>query len=131
MVEMRRASAILLLFLFNFSLIAPALFAGAESNLPACCRRNGNHHCGMAGGAGPTMVEAPSSGPAFNALRLRCPFFPDRAVVPESGPALLTVSPASPVSVIIQIADEAQAEAGYRITLRYSHQKRGPPALFS
>ena len=39
---MRRVPAILLLAVFSFSLISPALFASeTESNLPACCRRDG------------------------------------------------------------------------------------------
>ena len=131
-VEMRRARAVLLLFLFSFSLITPALFVRTESNLPVCCRRNGHHHCATAGGmVGRDVADTPSSGPAFDALRITCPFFPNAAVIPTSGPALLTESPAPRVSVVIQIADEAQAEAGYRISPHYSHQKRGPPALLS
>jgi hypothetical protein len=47
MVKMRRVPAILLVFLFGFSPIASALFVDDQSNLPACCRRDGKHHCGM------------------------------------------------------------------------------------
>src|SRR6267142_3495182 len=39
------AAALLLVFAGNTAL--PALFADPESNLPACCRRDGKHHCAM------------------------------------------------------------------------------------
>ena len=39
----------LLLALFSFSLISPAVLASdADSKLPACCKRNGKHHCDAA-----------------------------------------------------------------------------------
>jgi hypothetical protein len=126
---MRRVPAILLVLLFSFSLIAPALLVDDQSNLPACCRRDGKHHCGM---MDRDMAETPSSGPAADAFHVKCPFFPNGgAMVPECGPALLAASQTAGVSVASQIADRAQAEAGYRIALNRSHRKRGPPTLLS
>ena len=129
MVRMRRVPAILLVFLFSFSLIAPALFVDAESNLPACCRRHGKHRCAMMDG---DMAETPSSGAAIDALRVKCPFFPNGgAMVPECGPALQAASHSDGVSVISHIADRTQVEAGYPVSLNRSHRKRGPPSLLS
>jgi len=126
---MRRVPAILLVFLFSFSLIGPALFVNAESNLPACCRREGKHHCGM---AAQDTADVPSSGPAVDALRAKCPFFPSGgAVVPDSGPALPAAASAAGVSSAGQIALPAEAEAGYRISFNRAHHKRGPPCLLS
>src|SRR5579863_4943018 len=73
---MRRALAFLLAALFSFELIAPALLADAASDLPACCRRNGKHHCAMADGSGDD-----SSAPSLKALGSKCPFFPKSAAV--------------------------------------------------
>ena len=126
---MRRVAAILLLFVLSFSLIAPALSADAESNLPACCRRGGKHHCSM---MGQDMAEAPPSGPAVNVLHTRCPFFPNgSSILPHSGSALLAASQPADAAMVIRIAAPARAEAGYRISLDSSHQKRGPPSLLS
>ena len=126
---MRRVPAILLVFLFGFAPIAPALFVDDQSNLPACCRRDGKHHCGM---MDRDTAETPSSGVAGDTLRVRCPLFPNGgAMVPECGPALLAASQTAGVSVASQTADQAQAEAGYRIVLNRSHHKRGPPPLLS
>jgi len=124
---MRRVPAILLVFVFSFSPIAPALFSDAESNLPACCRRDGKHHCNMMGG----MTAAPSSGLAVDALRAGCPFFPGGAVVPSPAAALLAACQPAGVSIVSQIASRAQADAGYLISFNRSHQKRGPPSLLS
>jgi hypothetical protein len=126
---MRRVPAILLVFLFGFSLMAPALFVGGESNLPACCRRDGKHHCGM---AERDMADAPSSIPAADVLLAKCPFFPNGAAVPPNPEAILLAA-AQPVraSVVSQIATLAQADAGYRNSFNRSHQKRGPPSLLS
>jgi hypothetical protein len=131
MVRMRRVPAILLLVLFSFSPIAPVLFVDSESNLPACCRRGGKHHCNMMGGM-TDMAEAPPSAPATDALRAKCPFFPcARAVTPNAEAELLAPSQSAGVSVVGQIATAAQANAGYRTSFSHSHQKRGPPSLLS
>lgn len=128
---MRRVPATLLVFVFSFSLMGPALFVDDESNLPACCRRGGKHHCSMMGGmTGAEMAQAPSSGAAADALHTRCPFFPNGgAVIPESGPALLATSETAGVSSVSWTADRTQVEAGYRISFSRSHYKRGPPSL--
>jgi hypothetical protein len=126
---MRRVPAILLVLVFSFPLIAPALLRDGESNLPACCRRNGSHHCGM---MAQDMAATPSSGPALDAFRAKCPLFPSGgATVPECGPALVAASRTAGVAVSSQIADRGEAEAGYRISVNCSHQKRGPPSLLS
>src|SRR5579875_4141167 len=46
---MRRLLAILLLAAFALTVVAPAFALGEDSDasLPACCRRHGQHHCGM------------------------------------------------------------------------------------
>ncbi len=129
MVRMRRVPAILLVFLFGFSPIAPALFVEDQSNLPACCRRDGKHHCDM---MDRDMAGAPASGVAIDALRVRCPLFPNGGVmVPEYGPAVLAAFQTAGISIVSQIADRAQAVTGYRVAPNRSHRKRGPPTLLS
>jgi hypothetical protein len=127
MIEMRRVPAILLVFLLGFPLIGPALFADAESNLPACCRRDGKHHCGM---TDRDVADAPSSGVAVDALRAKCPFFPNGgAVVPHSETALPAGSQTAGISIVVRVATAPQGDAGYRISFDRSHHKRGPPSL--
>lgn len=132
MARMRRVPAILLVFLFSFSLIRPALFVDDEANLPACCRRSGKHHCAMMGMMDRDMAESPSSGPAVDALRTRCPFFLNGgAVLPHSGAAVVAAYQTVGISIGCRIVARVQAEAGYRISFSRSHRKRGPPILLS
>ena len=126
---MRRVLATLLVSVFSFSLIGPALVAGGNSDLPACCRRGGQHHCAMMG-----MDAAPSplSGPTVKANTPKCPYFPKAgAVLPHSGVALLrasqSVSSASPGRLTIH----SRVGAAYHLFSSRSHQKRGPPSLLS
>jgi hypothetical protein len=44
---MRRAIAISLMMLFSWTLIAPFFAPDVQASLPACCRKNGKHHCAM------------------------------------------------------------------------------------
>jgi hypothetical protein len=113
----RRVLASLLLVLFSFSLIAPALFASdTDSKLPACCRRNGKHHCGLATGSG------------FHAAR--CADFPSVNAIPASQTAALPgLSRSAFIALIIQPGNSSRLEARSRISYSQAGQKRGPPAF--
>jgi hypothetical protein len=123
--SMRRVSATLLLALLSVALIAPALCAsGPDTNLPACCRRSGKHHCAV-----PAATTADSSGPALGAGA--CPNY-----------RLAKIGPAAPAPGVAQSAVTVYSkEAAHRDLDTYSQpfnhssysragQKRGPPVLF-
>jgi len=119
-------SAILLMALFSFSLISPALFASAEDpTLPACCRRAGKHHCAMTVGQ-----SDQTSRPSVQAGR--CPFFPNAKGAPASRTVSLPgMSQAVFAELVRHPASRPQAEALCRITYSRFGQKRGPPAPLS
>jgi len=122
-----RASAISLLAAIGFSLIAPGVLLDAESNLPACCRRNGAHRCTMNMDA-----PAPSSGTALQAIRQNCPWFPLAIATPARSDTAMPAPAAAIFAALIGAPSiQVQAEAHYRVSLSRSHQKRGPPALLS
>lgn len=117
----RRIPAILLLTVFSVSLSVPALPAGNDSNLPACCRREGMHHC--------STPDTASTGASIVAV---CPAFPKTGATPAHS-KIAAVRPA--VAIARQIGEQA---AGPVRTLGLVHswfarerQKRGPPALLS
>jgi hypothetical protein len=120
---MRRILSLVLLAAFGLPAVAPALTLGqdSEASLPACCRRNGAHHC-MG-----NMHRAPSSAPAFSE---RCPSFPQPSAAPAQGSAA-TLVVAQPLVAIefFAITAPQQAEAQRRISRERSHHKRGPPAI--
>lgn len=117
---MRRALASLLLALFSFPLIVPMLRADAASSLPACCRRNGEHHCAM---------PDHSSGSALRASQPRCPLFPKAGAAAVSfNPVVLSAAPqAGEPSLVFSPATKSNHNIP-QITLRGSVQKRGPPS---
>jgi hypothetical protein len=120
---MRRSAAILLALVFNWMLILPAFAGSAEFNLPACCRKNGNHHCVM------RMQSSAGSDASFAAIGEKCPYFPQSTTathVETFGPG---ISQAIFAGIVRHPALETQTEAGYRASHLRSKQKRGPPSL--
>jgi hypothetical protein len=125
---MRRALTSICLTLLSFPLIAPLPPADTDSELPACCRRNGKHHCSMM-----AMADQKSPpGPAVRAIQPKCPYYPAANAVPsEPNAALPGNFPAISALFFSRSAGRARTEAGYRISFSRSRQKRGPPAPFS
>jgi hypothetical protein len=118
----RRAFGILLLLLFSLPLIAPAFASGPDdSQLPACCRRDGKHHCAM-------NMEAGSIPSSFHVISARCPYSPfiHGPLMPQHAFAAPAdsgfPSPATGTGAVIR-----EAEAGYRISADRARHKRGPP----
>jgi len=120
----RRALAIALLGLFSFWLIPPSAFASdPEAGLPACCRRNGKHHCSV------MSATEQASGPALHASP--CNFFPGIAGVTASPKAGVATAPiVSCVSHACTPADRHADELPHPVLFHSPRQQRGPPALF-
>ena len=120
---MRRALAIFLLAMFGLAPISSALPASdPDSNLPACCRRAGQHHCAMTAGARWTSGVALKAGP--------CALFP----VFKAGPLDRTSSLVAEMrgiqatllrSLRLDLHVQTLALASYS----RAGQKRGPPSL--
>ncbi|MGA2118622.1 MAG: hypothetical protein ABSH56_28180 [Bryobacteraceae bacterium] len=122
---MRRTLASILVALFSFPLIAP-LLADTDSTLPACCRRNGKHHCSM------MSMGSPSPGLAVRTIQPKCPCYPAANTVPaKPNVALLSISPAVFALLFSRPAGQVRTTAGYRITLSRSRHVRGPPPSLS
>jgi len=116
----RRASAISVLAAICFSLIAPLALADTESNLPACCRRKGAHHCAMS-----AMMAGGNGTPAMCA---RCPAYPIATAAQPGGTAAPAgVSQLVFAELLSHPAVSGQTEARARISFSRSRQKRGPP----
>jgi hypothetical protein len=121
---MRHTLATLLIAIFGFVPISPALFASdVDANLPACCRAHGKHHCAMM-----ASRSVSSSGPAIQAGR--CPLFPgNKAVVAHRVTGAPRTSQAVFSEVLSHPASHPQTEALYRISYSRAAQKRGPPSF--
>jgi len=116
---MQRFLATLLVVSFSFPLLLPAMLRGTESKLPACCRRDGKHKCGMA---------APKAGKlAFG--KSPCAQFPGS----QSTRAERDDLPLSTLETSVRWAMAADAPtpagASPRGEFRLRKSPRGPPIL--
>jgi len=112
------------LLLVGFPLISPLFASTSEANLPACCRRNGVHHCmGMGLDTG--------SGHALAILGVKCPKCPKSAVVVPVHVVFTMQGQSNFAAIVAHPSGKAQTEARYRIAFSRSRQKRGPPTLLS
>lgn len=124
---MRRALASLLLAFLSFPLVTPLVLAHSVVQLPACCRRDGKHHCAMAGMAGQQMGPA---GAGLQGIQSKCPLFPQSGPVPFSS----KIAPPCTASRIraqlsFLTAVPGSAEDGVKFVLPGSVPKRGPPPI--
>jgi hypothetical protein len=120
---MRKVLAIFLLAVFGLPTVAPLLAMGQDTNghLPACCRRNGAHHCMM-------NIGQESKAPAFSA---RCPNFPRPVMTTPAGTPLALAAPSlSTLTSTSPLAAARHAEIQRSISRERSRHKRGPPAVF-
>jgi hypothetical protein len=126
---LRKLIAIALLAFFGlpFASTLLALSPKSDANLPACCRRDGKHHCME------TMSEAGTTlndGKRISAPLEKCPYCPGmvtanhgRDMLYASSAEILLASFSNPTAVI------AQTESKRRISRDRSKQKRGPPSV--
>jgi hypothetical protein len=120
---MKRMLATLLVLVFSLPLAAPAFVSiASRSELPACCRRNGAHHCAM----GSMSAAAPAH---YRTVSSNCPWWPAGHVRLMMPHAVGTRSAAVVGHVAHSAARVREAEAGYRISCERTRQKRGPPAV--
>jgi len=118
---MRHAITSLLVLLLSFPLVAPVAFAHSAADLPACCRRNGAHHCSMEG-------AQPSTGQTVSA---RCGLYPRAQSIPALGSALFVAPQYTAKRYSSELAAIAPTQAAARMALLGSPRKRGPPSLLN
>jgi hypothetical protein len=120
---MRRLLSILLLAAFALPLVAPLLAQDPDAGLPACCRRQGQHHCGM--------LDAGRDGSAHRLVAV-CPAWPQRAVPsPVGSHHLVARASSAAVSPPISVPVPPQFHAAHLKTRERLHPKRGPPSGIS
>jgi hypothetical protein len=127
---MRRAISILLLALLCFPSLSSAFTQSSsdESRLPACCRRDGKHHCAMSEEMIGRVVVAISGKTPTVGAPAHCPFYP-------------TTQNATLTPIFVVTPQSASLPAHYRterisvaritrasVTIIGAHTVRGPPA---
>ena len=128
---MRRALSILLIVVFGMPALAPLFgtVAPDDANVPACCRRHGQHHCLM-GEAERTALQALGlASPEFRAPAPTCPY--QHSSVRSVQQVRLAI-PAAQVlyaALVSHPTGLAQTHSKWRVSRERSRQKRGPPGM--
>jgi hypothetical protein len=120
---MRRILAITLLIAFGSPLVLPLLAStpDLQRNLPACCRRNGTHHCNG-------LMSSTGDNPALKAPP--CPNYPAPGT-PVNLTAALTPPRALVPAILLTFALAIAAHPRAQISILYSNLQRGPPTLLA
>jgi len=113
------------MLIFSLPLVSSLLGTrAAEATLPACCRRDGRHHCAM-------PSEESNQGSGAHAVGEKCPYTPAAPAVvllpsfrPETAAAIFA-------GVIRHPAVSPQIDAQLRVSFDRVRQKRGPPTLLA
>ena len=116
---MRRFVSIVFLLLCSLGPLSALLPGSEESQLPACCRRHGAHHCMMA------LAEQAGGGHVVTAPA-RCPRY-HRVSAATAG----VYTPSTGLGVARAIEAAAIPAGSQTIALRraWTEGNRGPPAL--
>jgi hypothetical protein len=127
---LRRLLSILLLAVFGLPVVSPlfALSTTEATRLPACCRRDGKHHC-MASMADRDNLTR--RGTQFGAPAEKCPYCPSALAATHKELLALPIGDAVFASLIGHPSGVAETESMRRISPDRSRQKRGPPVLSS
>jgi hypothetical protein len=123
---MKKVSANVLVLLMLAPLFLWLMIPDAQSSLPACCRKDGKHHCAMMG-----MMEHEKQD-SSTALRDSSSICPNRSKLAVPSASSFAAPPVSGIAYA-QLATQpfriVQILASARISEARSHLKRGPPAL--
>jgi hypothetical protein len=122
---MRRALSSFLILFFGLGPVAATLHAEDDAGLPACCRRNGAHHCNLSARMVAMMVD--SDGKTSLSAPTACPYFPGYNVAPSTTPLALGAQPVSMPALLVQPHTPAAARAAARLSQLRTRAGRGPP----
>jgi hypothetical protein len=123
---MRRFAATWICVVVVAPLLYPFLSLTArdpQANLPACCRRDGKHHCAM------TATETgESSQTQLKTQPEACPFHANTGTVSQIISLVPRAAAAFYAELISHPSVQEQTLAKFRLSEARSHLKRGPPA---
>jgi hypothetical protein len=124
---MRRLSAIALFAALVIPAVLPFLAVSSpDANLPACCRRDGRHHCAMM-----AMMERASHEISFRTQPPACPYRSQSVLLARSFSVHPSASMAFYAALVEHPAIHAQTVAARLVSAARSHRKRGPPSSFA
>ena len=123
---MKRGVSILMVLFFGLGPLSAVRKPDGDARLPACCRRNGAHHCAMSDEAIARAVQAAGAMPVLIAPA-HCPFYPGSVPATfKSCHAFVVTATASFAIVAGAHSPIAHQPALLRRPV-WTHAGRGPP----
>ena len=126
---MRRGFSLLLILLFTLGPLAATVQGDDESRLPACCRRNGAHHCAMSESAARLIAEAYAGKSIFTAPST-CPRFPGSVYTVTNSIHALAAAPIDLSGLAVNLHSPSATQSAARISQARTRSSRAPPAQF-
>ena len=91
-VEVRRGFSILLVLIFSLGPLATLSAESEDASLPACCRRNGEHHCAGSMERMDAATVVPAGITPVLETPPYCPYYPQHATVRNAPVHAIAVS---------------------------------------
>ena len=128
---MRRGLSIFFVLFYGLGSLMAIVDTGAESRLPACCRRHGAHHCAMSDAMRTRMVQASSGSARVLTAPAHCPLYPADSGAITAPVYALAASPTGQPIELAQLHVYSLCSAAARTSRIRTHTDRGPPTRFS
>ncbi len=125
---MRRGLSIFLALFFGLGPLTATLQASDDSRLPACCRRNGAHHCAMSNAMMARMIQAAYGSTPILTPPSHCPLYPHGPATSIARVHALTPPAASLPALFEQPHSPVTSRADARVSQLRTRAGRGPPA---
>jgi hypothetical protein len=116
-----------LIALLCVGVLAPLVPSPQFETVPACCRRDGKHHCMKMASSRRDISERAAA--SISPAQTKCPLFPQALPWPMRVPVALRAVSAVFAEVVARPAVPPHTQNQCRVSLIRSHQKRGPPAV--
>jgi hypothetical protein len=127
----RRLLAILIALLVGLPTVSPlfALSTGDDLSRPACCRRDGKHHCMLVDMDMSGASSTDRTGFSAPSVSERCPYGANSVPTTAHPDWTLDTAQAIFAGVVAHPAVAPQTESKRRISAERSRHKRGPPTI--
>ncbi|HTV05991.1 MAG TPA: hypothetical protein VME86_11535 [Acidobacteriaceae bacterium] len=126
---MQRGIAILFILFFSAGPLVALSPASDDAYLPACCRRDGMHHCAMRMAMMAARTPIPPGAPPVVGNPSHCPYYPHHLGVWSTPAHALLAAPAVLAEMLIEPHSPGAARATARFSQLRTRSVRGPPAV--
>jgi hypothetical protein len=127
--RVRRGFSIFLVLFFGLGPLTTLSPASDDAALPACCRRNGAHHCAMYMHMALATMVVPPGAPPIAKTPSHCPYYPLHATVRTAPVHMLAAAVPDAAGLLLQVLAVPAAGRAPLLNPFGPTAVRGPPAF--